>query len=145
MADVIYLSFGLDLAVGDINLKNDTFKVMLLDAKYEPDAAKHRRRSDVMAHEIRNGETNSGYVSGGQELKNQSVTVGLDGSVTLKAADIEWKDSTLQARFAVVYKNRGGEAKLDELVSCVDFGSVQTRQEFKIVWDKAGVLGMVMG
>jgi hypothetical protein len=130
MPDAFYLSFGLDLAE---SLAKEPLAVMLAGGKYVPDV-RHRLRSDV-ADEI----TGDGYTSGGKALTGVTVRFGVDGSVTLDADDVAW-DATLSARYAVVYKIATGS-----LVRLVDFGSVQTRENFRVAWNKTGILGMTLG
>lgn len=118
MADLIYNSFFVDHANGNIDMDTDTFKVMLCTSSYTPSKL-HNRRDDIT-----NEVTGTGYTAGGATLA--SVTFTQDDTNDLAkfdAADVSWAASTITARYAVVYKSRGGAASADELVKVFDFGS----------------------
>lgn len=130
MATIIPTSFKTDLPKGNIDLDSDTFYVMLLTSSATP-AATWAKRSDVT-----NEVTGTGYTAGGQALTTLSVTAsGTQGKWT--ADPTTWASSTITARYAVIYKHRGGAASADELVQIVDFGSDKTSSggNFTITWD----------
>jgi hypothetical protein len=130
MANIIPTSFKTDLASGNIDLDSDTFYVMLLTSSATP-AASWNRRDDVT-----NEVTGTGYTAGGQALTTLSVTaVGTQGKWT--ADPTTWASSTITARYAVIYKHRGGASSADELVLIVDFGADKSSSggNFTITWD----------
>jgi len=117
MASLIYLSAIDDMASGAIDFDTDDFKCMLVTDAYTPDQDGDMKRSDVT------GEVaGAGYTAGGEEVTvgitkdtgHDRVDVALDGILLLA--------STITARGAVYYKDRGGAASADELVAYIDFG-----------------------
>jgi hypothetical protein len=85
---------------------------------------------------VTNEVTGTGYTAGGQALTTLSVTaVGTQGKWT--ADPTTWSSATITARYAVIYKHRGGASSADELVQIVDFGSDKTSSggDFTITWD----------
>lgn len=137
MADLIFNSFFVDHANGNIDMDTDTFKVMLCTSSYSPSKL-HNRRDDIT-----NEVTGTGYTAGGATLA--SVTFTQDDTNDLAkfdAADVTWATSTITARYAVVYKSRGGAASADELVKVFDFGSdkVSVGAAFTLQFHADGVL-----
>lgn len=118
MASLIYASFLDDVYKGDITCDVDTFKMMLLTSSYTPTIT-HTKRSDLTANEV----TGTGYTAGG---KSTAVTISKDTvnkRNDLDFADNNWTTSTITARYAGIYKSRGGADTADELVAVIDFGS----------------------
>lgn len=119
MASVIFDSCLHDERAGNINFESDAFAVMLVTSSYVPNRATHTKRSDVT-----NEVTGTGYTANGETA---AVTLeALDTGnhrqdLTLEGHD--WLTSTITARGAVYYKDRGGLASADELVAYIDFGS----------------------
>lgn len=116
MASLIYDSYFDDLNRGNIVPSVDTFKMMLVTSAYVPNKGTHSKRSHVT-----NEVVGTGYTAGG---KTTSAGVSLD--TTNHRADVSftgpsWAASTITARGAVIYKDRGGDASADELVAYVDF------------------------
>lgn len=137
MADLIYNSFFVDITNGNIDLDTDTIKVMLTTSSYTPSKL-HNRRDDIT-----NEVTGTGYTTGGATLA--SVTLTQDDTNDLNkfdAADVTWATSTITARYAVLYKSRGGASSADELIKVFDFGSDKTSvgAAFTIQWHTDGIL-----
>jgi len=67
-----------------------------------------------------------------------------DNEGVFDAADLTWPASTITARGAVLYKNRGGAASADELICFVDFGVDKTSSsgDFTITWSSEGILNL---
>ena len=129
MADVVPTSIKSDLITGQVDLDTDTLYVMLATASYTPSAS-HNRRDDVT-----NEASGTGYTAGGQALG--TVTVSTSGTdVIADAADAVWASSTISARYAIVYKHRGGASSADELVVIKDLGSTiaSTNGSFTVQW-----------
>lgn len=119
MASVIYNAAMLNEAKGNIDYDSDSFKVMLVTSGYTPDVDAHDYRNDV-TNEVANG---NGYATGGAAT---TVTVTQDNAnnrVAIAFASVTWPNSTITARGAVIYKNRGGTSSADELIAYVDFGA----------------------
>lgn len=117
MPSLIYDSALEDEARGDIDFDNDAFRVMLCSGIYTPNKGAHTRRSDVKGEIVAQG-----YAPGGAQAL---VTVKKDTTnhrVNIELGGANWPTSTITARCAVYYKDRGGMAALDELVAVIDFG-----------------------
>lgn len=135
MADIVYTSAKRDLANGSLDLDTDTLKMLLTTSTYTPSAA-HAKRSDV-TNEI----TGTGYTAGGATLGSKTVTnVGTQG--VFDAADVSWATATFTARYAVLYKSRGGASSADELIKVFDFGvdQVVAGATFTIQFAATGIL-----
>jgi hypothetical protein len=134
MADIIPTSLKEDLGEARIDWTSDTFKVMLLTSTASP-AASWAKRSDLT-----NEVSGTGYTAGGATL---SGTVINTSSTTKQydATDVSWSTATITARYAAVYKSRGGLASADELVVIHDFGSdkTSTAGTFTIQWNASGL------
>lgn len=138
MASVIFNSFKRDIANGSIDLDTDTIKVMLTTSAYTPNQDTHAKRSDVT-----NEVTGTGYTAGGATLANKTVTAdNTNNRGVFDADDTSWAAATITARYAVLYKSRGGAASADELIAAIDFGSDQTSTggTFAITWSSDGIL-----
>lgn len=120
------------LASGAVDLGGDTLKVMLCTSSYTPNQTTHTSKTHVT-----NEVTGTGYTAGGATLA--SVTANLSGTtLTLDAADTTWADSTITARYAVVYDDT---AAGKPLICFVDFDEDVTSAagEFKIAWSASGI------
>jgi hypothetical protein len=109
----------LKVCTGAIDLDTDTFKVMLTTSSYTPDQDTHD-----FANDVTNEVTGTGYTAGGNTLGSVSVTYdAASNEVRILWADSSWTTSTITARYAVIYKSRGGLSSADELVGYIDFGA----------------------
>lgn len=143
MADVIYNSFYTDIGSGNINLRDDNFKIMLVTSTYSPNIDTHNRRDDVT-----NEVVGDGYTAGGAAILANDVTQDDTNNLAFwDADDVTWPNSTITARGAVIYKNRAGASSADELVKYFDFGSDQitSNTEFKITFNAGGILQVKTG
>ncbi len=138
MADVIYNSFKAKVMTGTFDLENDTIGVMLVTSTYTPNIDTHAFRSDVT-----NEVSGTGYTTKGKDLANGVVTTDTGNDLgKFDADDITWGTSTITARGAVIYKNRGGASSADELICYVDFTSdkTSTAGDFNLNWNANGIL-----
>lgn len=120
---------------------NDTVKVALLGSGYVPNQDGHGFLSDVQADEI----SASNYTAGGKELAEKAESYdAATNKVRLKAATITWKEVSLTARYAAIYKDTGAAAT-SPLIGYVDFGEDIKASSgiFKIEWDSTD--GIVRG
>lgn len=104
--------------------------MMLLSDLYVFDGA-HGRRSELSKYEI----TGPGYTSGGRPINGR--TLNWNGDVLqVKAEDVLWPRASIRARYAVVYRARGGDPSQDELVNCQDFGDnvASMNGPFRVEW-----------
>ncbi|MBA3829883.1 MAG: hypothetical protein H0X33_13165 [Taibaiella sp.] len=114
MADLIPTSFKADLGKANISWLTDTFKIMLLTSTAAP-AATWAKRSDVT-----NEVVGTGYTAGGATLITPVITAS-GTTQQYSAANPSWPNATITARYAAIYKARGGAATADELVAIYDF------------------------
>ena len=120
------------------DLDSATYNVMLTTSAYTPDVDAHDFRNDVT-----NEVTGTGYSAGGQALASVTVTYDSAGNkAVFDAADTVWSSSTITARYAVIYRARGGASSADELLCYVDFGAdvSSTGGAFTITWNASGIL-----
>ncbi|NDY56344.1 hypothetical protein G3N56_06250 [Desulfovibrio sulfodismutans] len=133
MADLIYTDGKRRMLA---HLAGQPLKIMLLGAGYEPDAA-HAVLADVAAHEI----VGEGYAAGGQALQNLAAQAVGAGAILAADAPL-WPDSSISARYAVVYDaTEGGDGPLLRLF---DFTELKTSDggPFEIVFDATGAMGL---
>jgi hypothetical protein len=139
MADVVYNSLKRRLMQKDIDMANDTLKVMLVTSGYTPNADAHEFKSDVT------GEvTGTGYTAGGQTLSAKSVTQdNTDDEGVFDAGDVTWTSTAITAHGAVIYKDTG-VASTSPLVCYMDFGADKTTYDtdFKLQWSDEGILNV---
>jgi len=126
----------------EIDYDTDAIKVLLVGSTYVPNQDTHVYRSDVT------GEvTGTGYTAGGITLAGKTVTYDAANNVImLDANDVAWANSTITARYAVVYDDTG-TAATSPLLGYVDFGSDQssTNGSFTITWDATGIFRITVG
>ncbi len=132
MASGIYNRLKANLMKKDIDLEVDTIKVMLLSSShaFNPD---HNLVSQISANEI----SGTGYTAGGAALANKAVTQDdTNDKAKWDADDVSWPDSTITARFAVLYDVN------NNLIACIDFGEDKSSAngEFKIQWHADGII-----
>lgn len=139
MADVLYNSFKADIMNGNIDLDTDTIGVMLVTSVYTVNIDTHEKRSDI-TNEVAAG---GGYTTKGKDLVSSVVTIDDAGDLgKWDADDLTWAASTITARGAVLYKNRGGASSADELIGFVDFvtDKSSTAGNFNLNWNTGGIL-----
>src|SRR5215204_6488805 len=86
-----------------IDWVNDTIKVLLMKPTYVPDVDNHGFYSDVSANEL--GAEVPNYTVGGKELAEKTEQQDAATNTTrLKAQTLQWKEVTLEARYAIIYK-----------------------------------------
>lgn len=140
MADVIYNAFKKYIMNGSIDLDTDSIYVMLVTSSYTPDQDLHEYRDDIT-----NEVSGTGYTAGGSALASKTVTAdNTDNEGVFDANDVSWSTSTITARAAVLYKNRGGASSADELICYIDFGAdkISTAGTFTIAWNAEGIVNL---
>jgi len=136
---VTALMYGLSISSAfskKIDWAGDSIKVMLLTSTYTPNQDTHQYKSDLT------GEvTGTGYTAGGVALANKTMPYNsATNQLSRKADNVQWANSTITARYAVVYDDTG-TAGTSPLIGYVDFGANQSSSAgtFEIVWNAAGI------
>lgn len=137
MAHVVFNEFLHQLALQTINLATDTLRVALFPATYEADRDTHMYFSDIASQEI----VADGYIAQGALLNNVTITKqDAADNVKVTADDVTWINSTISAKYAVIYKDTGTAAS-SPLIMCIDFGSTKSsvNGNFTIQWSEDGI------
>jgi hypothetical protein len=120
-----------------LDLENDVIKVALMTSSYTPD-------KDTNTFDNTYEVSGSGYVAGGATLASKIVTQDdTDDSAYWDAEDVTWANSTITARYAVLYDTTVS----DTIIGVVDFGEDKstTGEDFLIQWDEDGILSALQG
>ncbi len=117
MADLIYNSFKEYIADGTIDLDNDTFRAILLEATHTEDAT-DSLLADISADEI----SGTGYTANGVALANVTWTRS-GGTVTFDADNPQWTSASFSAGYLVVIDDTPTG---DPLCCLFDFGGEET-------------------
>lgn len=123
----------------EVDWDSDDIRVLLVSSSYAPNQDAHDYLDDVSAYEV----TGTGYTAGGQALTGKTVTYDAANNVlVLDAADVTWANSTITARYAVIYNNTGAAAGSKALIGYIDLISDQASNNgnFTIEWDASGIL-----
>jgi len=123
----------------EIDWDTDTIKVMLCTSSYTPNQDTHIYKDVSITNEV----TGTGYVAGGATLTNKTIGYTAATNVTkLDADDVTWANSTITARYAVIYDDTPAANK--PLLGYVDFISdqVSTAGPFTIEWNTGGILAI---
>jgi hypothetical protein len=122
----------------NIDWLTDTINVALVSDSYTPNQDTDQFWSDVVAYEV----SGIGYTADGETLIDKTVTyTGSTNTLKLDAGDVVWADSTISARYAVVYKV-GGTEETSPLLGYIDYGveKESVTGPFIITWATAGIL-----
>lgn len=118
-----------------MNLETDTIKCMLCTASYTPNQDAHDFKNDIT-----NEVSGTGYTAGGAEVANPAVTIS--AKVTKFDGDnVAWANSTITARYAVLYDDTPAADADKPLLIYVDFGEDKSSENgtFQITWDASGI------
>ena len=87
---------------------------------------------DIAFYEI----SGDGYTSGGTEITNKTLQ-DIGGAVFFRGDDVQWSESTIIARYAVIY-----ETGSNILLAYQDFGEnkATSNTEFNILWHGDGIV-----
>jgi len=140
MATVVFNSYKVDAARGNIDLQADNIGVMLATASYTPDADAHNFRDDVT-----NEVSGTGYTAGGADLASKTVTQdNTNNRAVFDAADLTWTTATItNARYAILFRRVGGAASADPLIVALDLGAnySSVASDFVLQWSASdGIL-----
>ena len=134
-----YLSLARTILNKEVDLDSDTIKVALFSSSYTPNQDDHDYFNDISTYEV----TGTGYTAGGQALSGKTVTVDKPNNVVVfDANDVTWANSTITARYAVIYDDSGATAAEKALIGYIDLVSDQASNNgnFVIQWDATGIL-----
>lgn len=121
-----------------VNYTTDIIKVMLCTNAYVPDQDAHIYKYSVTGEVI-----GTGYTTGGETLSGKTMVYkGATNTIELDAYDVTWTNSTITARYAVIY-----DETTTVLLGYIDFGEdqVSSAGDFKITWDVAGIFQITVG
>jgi hypothetical protein len=127
----------------ELDWDSDDVKVMLVSSSYVPNQDTHDYLDDVNTYEV----TGTGYTAGGQSLASKTASYDApSNTLVLDAADVTWANSTITARYAVVYNNTPSTAATKPLVGYIDLISDQASNNgnFVIEWDSTGILRLTV-
>ena len=136
--DQIFNHYKEEVLNGNIDLVNDTIKLMLLTSSYTPDIDADEFKDDIDTNEV----VGTGYTAGGQALAGKSVTQdNPNDRGYLDANDVNWAASTITARYMVLYKDTG-VAGTSSLIAVWDFvtDKITSGGDFLVQWNASGVL-----
>lgn len=123
---------------GNIDMKSDTFKIMLVTSSYTFDPT-DETKADLGAVELANG---NGYTTGGATIGSTTFSYAA-GKTTFDGGDVTWTASGGDigpVTGAVIYSDTSSG---DLLVCYIDFDGAQTAgdtTDFKIVFHADGIL-----
>jgi hypothetical protein len=123
----------------EVDWDGDDVRVMLLSSAYTPNQDTHDYLDDVQAFEV----SGTGYTANGQALTGRTSTYDAANNVLVLDADnVTWANSTITARYAVLYNNTGAAAGSKPLIGYVDLVSDQASNNgnFTIEWDASGII-----
>jgi hypothetical protein len=134
-----YGNFFVALANKQIDMNSDTIKVALCTSSYTPDQDTHDYFNDI-TNEV--SETGTNYTAGGATIANPTITyTGATNVFKFDGDDVAWANSTINARYAVVYDASPGTAATNPLICYVDFGEdkISSTGNFPIAWSTDGI------
>lgn len=137
-----YGNFLLKALNKEIDWDTDTIKVALCTSAYVPNQDTH-----IYFSAITNEVTGTGYTTGGATLGTKTITYDAGTNVTkLDAADVIWADSTITARYAIIYDDTPATAATKPLIAYIDFGAdvISSAGTFTITWDAAGITAITV-
>lgn len=138
-----YENLALAIFGKKVDYTNDSIKVALLSSGYTPNQGSHANFSDVSSYEV----TGTGYTAGGQALSGKTATLDTTNKVlVLDANDVTWANSTVTARYAVVYDAQTGVSTTSPLIGYIDLVSDQASNNgnFVIQWDATGIVRLTV-
>lgn len=115
-----------------------TIKCMLCTDGYTPAQTSHEYKSSVTS-EV---SATNGYSAGGVTCGSVTVTTSTT-TTTCDAADAQWTNATISARYAVLYDNSTSTNDAGKLlIGYVDFDGTQSSSSgtFTVQWNASGIL-----
>jgi len=128
---------GKNLIEAEISWVASPIHVILMASGYIFNQDGPEAYPDVSASET----TGTAYVVGGAVIANRSVVIDPSSNGTRLLGDpVQWPNSTIAARGAIIYMNAG----VQPLLGFVDFVTDRTSENglFRIEWPTSGVLSL---
>lgn len=119
----------------DINAAGSDVRVALCTSTYTPNQETHNDFADIT-----NEVSGDGYTAHGVALANKAVTEATRVT-TFDADNASWADSTITARYAIIYDYETAVDATSPLIAYVDFGEDKSSENgtFEIQWDAGGI------
>jgi len=121
----------------NIDWLSDTIKIMLCTSSYTPNQDTHQFKSSIT------GEVSgTGYVEGGATLTGKTITYDPDTNmVKLDADDVVWENSTITARYAVIYDDTPENNTDKPVLGYIDFEEDKSSNagNFTLQWNTNGI------
>lgn len=139
LATIFYGSFPSKAHNKEVDLNDGSFKVALFTSAYQPQPDVHAYFSHLSGEAI-----GVGYTAGGTQVS--AITGGGVGlPLTFGVTDAEWLDSTITARYAVLYDDTPALASAKVLICYADFGQDRSSAAgpFIVMWE-TGVFNSVL-
>jgi len=137
-----YSNFPAHAFEGNVEWVAGDVKVALLADTYTPDQNGHEYWSEVSTHEV----SGTGYTAGGQIIGNRIITVdGPTSTIFLSGDDVSWQESTITARYVVVYQDTG-VAAASVLCGFADLGENKSSSngDFNLNWSVSGIFQVIV-
>ena len=92
------------------------------------------------------GGTDNGYITGGISLINKTLTYNTSNYIYFDADDVQWDNSTITARYAVIYDNTPATDATKPILGYIDFGAdtVSTVGIFKITFNATAIMSITI-
>lgn len=133
-----YGLFAKSLLNKEVDMDSDTIKAMLCTSAYTPNQDTHQYKSSIT-----NEVTGTGYTAGGLTLAGSAVSYNAStNTLMFDANDASWPNSTITARYVVLYDATPGSDATRPLIGYVDLESdvSTTNGNFQVTWDAAGII-----
>jgi len=135
----MYSHFPLNLLNANLCDMDSESKIMcmLCTDSYTPNQDDHNDKADI-DNEITDPAT--GYDAGGKALTTTAPSVAARVT-TYDAADTAWADSTITARYAVLYDDTEAGEGDQPLICYIDFGEDKSSEggTFQLTWHASGI------
>lgn len=143
----MYGAFIVKLLNKEIDWDSDTINVALVADTYTPNQDTHEYWDDVVAHEV----SGTGYTANGIALTSKTpatmaafptgMYVSAGNIIRLDADNVTWVDSTITARYAVVYDRTPASDATRPLLGWVDFEENKSSSDgdFTVGWNLDGL------
>ncbi len=127
---------------GNINDLGDAateIYVALLEDTYTPDQNNDDNWGEINANEV----SGTGYTAGGAEIENKTF-VQSGGTAVLDGDNVSWPNSTITARWGVIYDNTPAGDADKKLLAYIDFGENKSTTDgtFELQWSEDGIFGI---